>query len=111
VPAASTIPISLGAAAGAGTLALVGTKMQTSRDQRSFSESRGRSLVDAARKKGVNVPQFILVDTLSTSAGSGRAVMMYDTFSGRVTNNRVYYVSLPPGPYGFNEAPAGFGRW
>lgn len=108
VPASSAVPIALGAAAGAGALAVAGTNMQVSRDQRMFSEQRGQTLVAEARKRGAqNIPRYILVDTISTSPSAGRPVMIFDTASGKVASNRIYYVGAPAGPYGFNEMPPG----
>jgi len=108
VPASSAVPISLGAAAGAGALAVGATKMQVSREQRMFTEQRGQTLVEQARQRGArNIPRYILVDTISTSPTSGRPVMIFDTASGKVATNRVYYVGMPAGPYGYTEMPAG----
>jgi len=108
VPASSAVPISLGAAAGAGALAVGATKMQVSREQRMFTEQRGQTLVEQARQRGArNIPRYILVDTIATSPTAGRPVMIFDTASGKVASNRIYYVGAPAGPYGFNEMPPG----
>jgi hypothetical protein len=111
VPGSSAIPISLGAAAGAGTLALVATKSKTSADQRSFAEARGMELMQRAQRAGRPLPQYILVDTISPSPSASRPVMMFNTLSGRVVNNRVYYTPLPPTPAGYNEVPPGMRPW
>lgn len=111
VPVGSTLPVSLGAAAGAGALAYGVSKMQVSRDQRMFAEQRGQMLVAQAQKRGAtDIPRYILVDTMSASPTPGRPVMLFDTASGRVASNRVYYVDVPAGPYGYVEAPPGFMR-
>jgi hypothetical protein len=111
VPAGSTIPIALGAAAGAGALGYGVSKMQVNRDQRMFAEQRGQTLVSQAYQRGAtNIPRYILVDTIAEKPTSGRPVMIFDTASGRVASNRLYYVSAPPGPYGFVEAPPGMLR-
>lgn len=108
VPAGSAVPISLGAAAGAGALAVAATNMQVSRDQRMFTEQRGQTLVEQARQRGAqNIPRYILVDTIAKSPTAGRPVMLFDTATGKVASNRVYYVGMPAGPYGFNDAPPG----
>ncbi len=111
VPAASTIPISLGAAAGAGTLALVATKSKTSADQRNFAEARGLEVVQRSQRIGRPLPQYIMVETISASPSSSRPVMMFDTYTGRVVNNRVYYTTLPPSPEGYTEVPPNMRRW
>lgn len=111
VPVGSTLPIALGAAAGAGALGYGVSKMQVNRDQRSFAEQRGQMLVQQAYQRGArNIPRYILVDTIAEKPTTGRPVMIFDTASGRVASNRLYYVSAPPGPYGFVEAPAGMLR-
>ena len=109
VPASSAVPIALGAAAGAGALAVAATNMQVGRDQRLVAEQRGQMLVDQARQRGAqNIPRYILVDTISARpTGGGRLVMIFDTASGKVASNRLYYVGMPVGPYGYNEAPPG----
>lgn len=109
VPASSAVPISLGAAAGAGALAVAATNMQVGRDQRLLAEQRGQTLVEEARNRGAkNIPRYILVDTVSTRpTGGGRPVMIFDTATGKVASNRLYYVALPVGPYGYTEAPPG----
>lgn len=109
VPASSAVPISLGAAAGAGALAVAATNMSVGRDQRLFAEQRGQMLVAQARERGMNdIPRYILVDTVSAQpTGGGRPVMIFDTASGRVASNRLYYVGAPAGPYGFDEMPPG----
>jgi len=111
VPASSAVPISLGAAAGAGALAVLATNQQVGRDQRLFAEQRGQMLVAQARERGAqNIPRYILVDTVSSRpTGGGRPVMIFDTASGQVASNRLYFVGQPPGPYGFTEVPPGFG--
>jgi hypothetical protein len=107
VPASSTIPIALGAAAGAGALGYGVSKMQTNRDQRMFAEQRGQMLVQQAQQRGVrNIPRYILVDTVAEKPTAARPVMIFDTASGRVASNRLYYVSVLPGPNGFVEAPS-----
>lgn len=109
VPASSAVPIALGAAAGAGALGVAATNMQVGRDQRLIAEQRGQSLVEQARARGArNIPRYILVDTVSARpTGGGRPVMIFDTASGRVASNRLYYVGMPVGPYGYTEAPPG----
>lgn len=109
VPASSAVPISLGAAAGAGALAVAATNMSVGRDQRMFAEQRGQMLVAQARERGMtDIPRYILVDTVSARpTGGGRPIMIFDTASGRVASNRLYYVGAPAGPYGFNPVPAG----
>ena len=78
VPASSAVPIALGAAAGAGALAVAATNMQVGRDQRLVAEQRGQMLVDQARQRGAqNIPRYILVDTISARpTGGGRPVMI-----------------------------------
>jgi hypothetical protein len=111
VPVSSTLPIALGAAAGAGALGYGVSKMQVNRDQRTFAEQRGQTLVSQAYQRGArDIPRYILVDTIAEKPTSGRPVMIFDTATGRVASNRIYYVSAPPGPYGFVEAPAGMIR-
>lgn len=109
VPASSSIPIALGAAAGAGALAVAATNMQVGRDQRMLAEQRGQMLVEQARQRGAqNIPRYVLVDTISPRpTGGGRPVMIFDTASGKVASNRLYYVGMPAGPYGYTEAPPG----
>lgn len=109
VPASSAVPISLGAAAGAGALAVAATNMQVGRDQRLLAEQRGQTLVEQARQRGAkNIPRYILVDTVSARpTGGGRPVMIFDTATGKVASNRLYYVGMPVGPYGYTEAPPG----
>ncbi len=109
VPASSSIPIALGAAAGAGALAVAATNMQVGRDQRMLAEQRGQMLVEQARQRGAqNIPRYVLVDTISARpTGGGRPVMIFDTASGKVASNRLYYVGMPAGPYGYTEAPPG----
>lgn len=111
VPAGSTIPIALGAAAGAGALGYGVSKMQVNRDQRMFAEQRGQTLVAQAYERGAkNIPRYILVDTIAEKPTTGRPVMIFDTASGKVASNRLYYVNVAPGPYGFVEAPPGMLR-
>ena len=109
VPASSAVPIALGAAAGAGALGVAATNMQVGRDQRLIAEQRGQTLVEQARQRGAkNIPRYILVDTVSARPPQGgRPVMIFDTATGTVASNRLYYVGLPVGPYGYTEAPAG----
>ena len=108
VPVGSTLPIALGAAAGAGALGYGVSKMQVNRDQRLFAEQRGQSMVEQAYQRGAtNIPRYILVDTIAEKPSGGRPVMVYDTATGRVASRRIYYVNVPPGPYGYVEAPAG----
>ena len=108
VPLSSTLPIALGAAAGAGALGYGVSKMQVQRDQRNFSEQRGQTLVAQAHQAGVaGIPRYILVDTLAEKPTQGRPVMIFDTATGKVASNRLYYVNTPPGPHGFVEAPPG----
>jgi hypothetical protein len=107
VPASSAVPISLGAAAGAGALGYGVSKMRVNRDQRMFAEARGQDMVATARQRGVrDIPRYILVDTVAESprAAGQRPVMIFDTASGQVASNRLYYVSAPPGPYGWVPA-------
>lgn len=107
VPVGTTLPVALGAAAGAGALGYGVSKMQVNRDQRRFAEQRGQSLVEQAQQRGArNIPRYILVDTIAEKPSGGRPVMVYDTASGRVASNRIYYVNVAPGPYGYTEAPA-----
>jgi len=108
VPVGSTLPIALGAAAGAGALGYGVSKMQVNRDQRMFAEQRGQAMVQEAYQRGAtNVPRYILVDTIAEKPSGGRPVMVYDTATGRVASRRIYYVNVPPGPYGYVEAPPG----
>ena len=109
VPASSAVPIALGAAAGAGALAVAATNMQVGRDQRMLAEQRGQMLVAQAQQRvAQNIPRYILVDTISARpTGGGRPVMIFDTASGKVASNRLYYVGMPVGPYGYTEAPPG----
>lgn len=108
VPASSAVPISLGAAAGAGALGYGVSKMQVNRDQRMFAEMRGQDLVAQAYQRGAtNIPRYILVDTIAEKPSGGRPVMIFDTATGRVASNRLYYVNVPPGPYGYTTAPPG----
>ena len=107
VPVGTTLPVALGAAAGAGALGYGVSKMQVNRDQRRFAEQRGQSIVEEAQQRGArNIPRYILVDTIAEKPKGGRPVMVYDTASGRVASNRIYYVNVPAGPYGYTEAPA-----
>jgi len=107
VPVGTTLPVALGAAAGAGALGYGVSKMQVNRDQRRFAEQRGQSIVEEAQQRGArNIPRYILVDTIAEKPSGGRPVMVYDTASGRVASNRIYYVNVPAGPYGYTEAPA-----
>jgi hypothetical protein len=111
VPVGSTLPVALGSAAAAGALGYGVSKMQVNRDQRMFAEQRGQMLVAQAYQRGAtNIPRYILVDTMSESPTPGRAVMLFDTASGRVASNRIYYVDVPAGPYGYVEAPPGMVR-
>ncbi|MFZ9933044.1 MAG: hypothetical protein ACO3J2_05330 [Chthoniobacterales bacterium] len=108
VPVGTTLPVALGAAAGAGALGYGVSKMQVNSDQRLFAEQRGRSIVEQAYGRGAtNIPRYILVDTIAEKPSGGRPVMVYDTASGRVASRRIYYINMPPGPYGYVEAPAG----
>jgi len=108
VPVGTTLPVALGAAAGAGALGYGVSKMQVNRDQRMFAEQRGQSMVQQAYDRGAtNIPRYILVDTIAEKPSGGRPVMVYDTATGRVASNRIYYVNVPPGPYGYVEAPPG----
>ena len=109
VPSSSSVPIALGAAAGAGALAVAATNMSVGRDQRLMAEQRGQMLVEQARQRGAqNIPRYILVDTISANpTGGGRPVMIFDTASGKVASNRLYYVGMPVGPYGYTDAPPG----
>jgi hypothetical protein len=107
VPVGTTLPVALGAAAGAGALGYGVSKMQVNRDQRRFAEQRGQSIVEQATQRGArNIPRYILVDTIAEKPSGGRPVMVYDTATGRVASNRIYYVNVPAGPYGYTEAPA-----
>ncbi len=111
VPAGSTIPIAIGAAAGAGALAAGASNYQTSRERRGFTEQQGQALVMEARSKGYkSIPRYILVDTVTTAPKQGRAVMIFDTVEGRVSSDRVYYTTTVPGPYGLTPSPYGAGR-
>jgi len=110
VPVGTTLPVALGAAAGAGAIGYGVSKMQVNSDQRRFAEQRGQTLVAQAQGRGANVPRYILVDTIAEKPSGGRPVMIYDTATGRVASNRIYYVNVAPGPYGFVEAPPGMVR-
>ena len=106
VPVGTTLPVALGAAAGAGALGYGVSKMQVNRDQRRFAEQRGQTIVEEAQQRGArNVPRYILVDTIAEKPSGGRPVMVYDTATGRVASNRIYYVNVPAGPYGITAAP------
>jgi len=108
VPVGTTLPVALGAAAGAGALGYGVSKMQVNSDQRRFAEQRGQAMVQQAYQRGAtNIPRYILVDTIAEKPSGGRPVMVYDTASGRVASRRIYYVNVPPGPYGYVEAPPG----
>ncbi|MFM8459165.1 MAG: hypothetical protein ACKOB0_09530 [Chthoniobacterales bacterium] len=108
VPVGTTLPVALGAAAGAGALGYGVSKMQVNRDQRMFAEQRGQAMVQEAYQRGAtNVPRYILVDTIAEKPSGGRPVMVYDTATGRVASRRIYYVNVQPGPYGYVEAPPG----
>ncbi|MFM8657544.1 MAG: hypothetical protein ACKOD5_10510 [Chthoniobacterales bacterium] len=108
VPVGTTLPVALGAAAGAGALGYGVSKMQVNRDQRMFAEQRGLAMVQEAYQRGAtNVPRYILVDTIAEKPSGGRPVMVYDTATGRVASRRIYYVNVQPGPYGYVEAPPG----
>lgn len=108
VPVGSALPISLGAAAGAGALGYGVSKMQVSRDQRIFAEQRGQTIIAEARSRGqTNIPRYILVDTFAEKPSGGRPVMMFDTVTGRVASNRLYYVNATGGSRGYMEAPQG----
>ena len=110
VPVGTTLPVALGAAAGAGALGYGVSKMQVNRDQRRFAEQRGQTLVYEAQRRGAHVPRYILVDTIAEKPSGGRPVMVYDTATGRVVSNRVYFVNAAPGPHGYLEAPPGMIR-
>ncbi|MFM8789367.1 MAG: hypothetical protein ACKOEI_05860 [Chthoniobacterales bacterium] len=108
VPVGTTLPVALGAAAGAGALGYGVSKTQVNRDQRMFAEQRGQAMVQEAYQRGAtNVPRYILVDTIAEKPSGGRPVMVYDTATGRVASRRIYYVNVQPGPYGYVEAPPG----
>ena len=108
VPVGTTLPVALGAAAGAGALGYGVSKMQVNRDQRTFAEMRGQELVAQAYQRGAtNIPRYILVDTIAEKPSGGRPVMIFDTATGRVASNRLYYVNVPAGPYGYTAAPPG----
>lgn len=108
VPVGTTLPVALGAAAGAGALGYGISKMQVNKDQRTFAEMRGQDLVARAQQRGVqDIPRYILVDTVAEKPSGGRPVMIYDTATGRVASNRIYYVNMPPGPNGYVAAPPG----
>jgi hypothetical protein len=108
VPVGTTLPVALGAAAGAGALGYGVSKMQVNKDQRTFAEMRGQDLVMRAQQRGMNdIPRYILVDTIAEKPSGGRPVMIFDTATGRVASNRIYYVNMPAGPYGFVPAPPG----
>lgn len=106
VPVGTTLPVALGAAAGAGALSYGVSKAQVNRDQRRFAEARGQDLVAQARRRGMtDIPRYILVDTIAETPRDARAVMMFDTATGQVASNRIYYVSAPAGPQGWLAAP------
>jgi hypothetical protein len=108
VPVGTTLPVALGAAAGAGALGDGISKMQVNRDQRTFAEMRGQDLVAQAQQRGVSdIPRYILVDTIAEKPSGGRPVMIFDTATGRVASSRIYYVNMPAGPYGYVPAPPG----
>jgi len=66
VPVGTTLPVALGAAAGAGALGYGISKMQVNKDQRTFAEMRGQDLVMRAQHRCVNdIPRYILVDTIA----------------------------------------------
>jgi len=105
VPAGAAIPISIGTGLGAGVLAATATNLQVSRERRAYTENLGRSLVAKASSNGLSdIPRYILVDTITTSPKSGRAVMIYDTHTGRVATDRIYYTNQLPGPSGILSA-------
>jgi hypothetical protein len=105
VPAGAAIPISIGAAAGAGAIAAGASSMQVAKERRTYTENLGRALVEKARRNGAaDIPRYILVDTITTSPKSGRAVLVFDTYQGRVSSDRVYYTSQPPGDGGLTPA-------
>jgi hypothetical protein len=108
VPVGTTLPVALGAAAGAGALGYGISKMQVNKDQRTFAEMRGQDLVMRAQQRGAtDIPRYILVDTIAEKPSGGRPVMIFDTATGRVASNRIYYVNMPAGPYGYVPAPPG----
>lgn len=108
VPVGTALPVALGAAAGAGAIGYGVSKMQVNKDQRTFAEMRGQELVAQAQQRGAtDIPRYILVDTIAEKPSGGRPVMIFDTATGRVASNRLYYVNAPPGPYGYTAAPPG----
>lgn len=108
VPVGTTLPVALGAAAGAGALGYGVSKWQVNRDQRRYAEQRGQTLVMDAQQRGARIPRYILVDTFAEKpATGGRPVMVFDTATGRVASNRLYYVNAAANRYGYLEAPAG----
>jgi hypothetical protein len=110
VPAGSTIPISIGAGVGAGAIAAGVANYQTSRERRIFTEQQGRDIVARARGRGrSNIPRYILVDTITTSPKPGRPVMVFDTQTGVVAGNRVYYSHQIPDRDGIIASPYGGG--
>lgn len=108
VPVGTTLPVALGAAAAAGALGYGVSKMQVNRSQRMYAEQRGQTIVADAQRRGVNVPRYILVDTIAEKPSTrGRPVMMFDTATGRVASNRLFYVNASPGSRGYIDVPPG----
>lgn len=108
VPVGTTLPVALGAAAAAGALGYGVSKWQVNRNQRVYAEQRGQTVVMEAQQRGAHIPRYILVDTFAEKPSTkGRPVMMFDTATGRVASNRLYYVNATPNRYGYMEAPAG----
>ena len=108
MPVGTTLPVALGAAAGAGALGYGISKMQVNKYQRTFAEMRGQDLVMRAQQRcATDIPRYILVDTIAEKPSGGRPVMIFDTATGRVASNRIYYVNMPAGPYGYVAAPPG----
>lgn len=108
VPVGSTLPIALGAAAGAGALGYGVSKMQVNRNQRLYAEQRGQTVVADAQQRGANIPRYILVDTFAEKPSTGgRPVMMFDTATGRVASNRIYYVNATPNSRGYMDVLPG----
>lgn len=109
-----TIPVSIGAAVAAGTIAYIVAKEQASARQRKIAEQRARlylaqqaekqqraarqtsssgSKVAAKPKKS----RYIAVKTVKeeTSKGSDQ-VMIFDTQSNQIVGNNVYDLKAPP---------------
>lgn len=110
-----TIPVSIGAAVAAGTIAYIVAKEQASARQRKIAEQRARLYLaqQAERQKKVahrstattsktiaaapKKSRYIAVKTVKeeTSKGSDQ-VMIFDTQSNQIVGNNVYDLKAPP---------------